>query len=555
MTGNEAATTDGEVERGGEFVKVCDLFALNREFRNFEVICGESGLGNSIKNIVTVEVTDTFRWLQPGDFVITKGYFSQKGKITFTSFVEMLLEKKAAGLGIKLGIFISKLPPEVLLLANNSQFPILSVPASIKYATIVPSVLHRLSSKKQYSQYILNTFQNDLNQLTKSPRRAADVVDLLAAYLGYPVCAFWNKNFQWITPQEPPVAEKAETMKKWVMENKNAFASESPCLCPASGDDRFAVFKVSNATEIIAFLAVYVGDKTLTSVDFQLIAKIIPVICVHLLSGVDETVSSPESLDDLFAKTLFDEDELDLRQIRLDVERVRLDYRAERRVWILETSRLDPKERESLKNTVSEAIALISRSNHCVQHGERLVFVTQFETVQEDTERLRNFFRNLLQKLSERFLSPSLSAQMGVSMTCLDFGGLRQSYQDADFSLRRGKKLCLDPQIYPQIYFFESFILAKLLSEMWNNPILQKLHANIIGRLARNDELKQAELLKTLAALSRSDFNITSVAENIYLHRNTVSQRLTKINRLLDMDVGDVKNRLTIQMAVKLLEL
>jgi purine catabolism regulator len=90
---------------------------------------------------------------------------------------------------------------------------------------------------------------------------------------------------------------------------------------------------------------------------------------------------------------------------------------------------------------------------------------------------------------------------------------------------------------------------------MWNNPILQELHANIIERLARNDELKKTELLKTLAALSRFDFNIASVAENMYLHRNTVSQRLEKINRLLELDVGDVKNRLAIQMAVKLLEL
>jgi purine catabolism regulator len=140
---------------------------------------------------------------------------------------------------------------------------------------------------------------------------------------------------------------------------------------------------------------------------------------------------------------------------------------------------------------------------------------------------------------------------IGVSMTCFDFGDLRQGYQDADFSLRRGKKLRLEPQIY----FFESFILAKLLSEMWNNPILQKLHANVIERLARNDDLKNTELLKTLVALSHCDFNITAVAKNMYLHRNTVSQRIEKINHILKLDVNDAKNRLMVQMAVKLLEL
>jgi purine catabolism regulator len=531
-------------------VKVRDLFTLNREFRSLEVVCGESGLDNSVKNIVTVEVTDTFRWLRPGDFVITKGYFSQKGKVTFASFVEMLIEKKVAGLGIKLGIFISKLSPEVLSLANVHQFPILSVPASITYAIIVPSVLHRLSSKKQYAQYTLHTFQNDLNRLTKSMYRVTDVVGLLTAYIGYPVCAFWNKNFQWILPQAPPAAEKAERMKKWVVGNGDAFASEGSPLEYVSGNDRFAVFKIGSAAGTIAFLAADVGNKTLTAVDLQLIAKVIPVICVHLLSGIDEAAFHPESADDLFAKTLFGKDEPDSRQARLDAERVRLDYRAERRVWILEAGRqLDPKERERLKNIVSDAVGLISQDSHPLQRDERLVFVTRLEAARADTERLRDFFAALLERLAGQF--PSLPIHIGVSMTCFDFGDLRQGCQDADFSLRRGKKSRLEPRVY----FFESFILLKLLSEMWNNPLLQQLHANVIERLARNDDLKHTELLKTLAALSRSDFNITSVAKNMYLHRNTVSQRIEKINHILKLDIGDVKNRLLIQMAVKLLEM
>jgi purine catabolism regulator len=526
-------------------VKVCDLFTLNREFRNFEVVCGESGLNNNVKNIVTVEVTDTFRWLQPGDFVITKGYFSQKGKITFVSFVEMLIEKKIAGLGIKLGIFISKLPPEILRLANDNQFPILSVPVSITYATIVPSVLHRLSSKKQYAQYILNTFQNDLNQLAKSRHRVTDVVDLLAAYIGYPVCAFWSKNLQWIMPQESPALERAETMKKWVMERKDSWASDSSPLWYVSKSDRFAIFKVSNVAETFAFLAVDIGDKTLTSVDFQLIAKIIPVVCVHLLSGINKTIFPLESVDDLFAKTLFEKDESDLQQIRFDVERVQLDYRAERHVWILETPQIDPKEREYLREIASEAIEPISLGSYSTQRDERLVFTTQFK----DSKLLRVFFLEFLKKLPDRLAS--LPIHIGVSMTCFDFGDLRQGYQDADFSIRRGKKLCLKPKIY----FFESFILVKLLSEMWNNPILQKLHSNVIERLTQNDHLKNTELLKTLVALSHFDFNITEVAKNMYLHRNTVSQRIEKINHILKLDINDVKNRLMIQMAVKLLEL
>jgi purine catabolism regulator len=197
---------------------------------------------------------------------------------------------------------------------------------------------------------------------------------------------------------------------------------------------------------------------------------------------------------------------------------------------------------------MSRAIEPISRGSYHIQREERLVFVTQF-AVQGDVAHLRGFFLELLGKLPEGLAS--LPIHIGLSMTCFDFGDLRQGYQDADFSLRRGKKL----RIEPKIYFFESFILVKLLSEMWRNPILQNLYANVIERLTQNDDLKNTELLKTLVALSHFDFNITAVAKNMYLHRNTVSQRIEKINQILKLDINDVKNRLMIQMAVKLLEL
>jgi purine catabolism regulator len=70
----------------------------------------------------------------------------------------MLIEKRAAGLGIKLGVFISDLPQDIIAIADKNQFPILSIPLSFKYSSIVQSVWRRLSGKKQYAHYISNVF-------------------------------------------------------------------------------------------------------------------------------------------------------------------------------------------------------------------------------------------------------------------------------------------------------------------------------------------------------------------------------------------------------------
>jgi purine catabolism regulator len=543
-TGSRVRHNDGVCYGRRRVVKVCDLFTLNQEFRGIEVICGESGLKNSVKNIVTVEVTDTFRWLKPGDFVVTKGYFSQKGDVTFVSFVRMLIDKKVAGLGIKLGIFISELPPEITSLANAGEFPILSIPTSITYAAIVPSVLHRLSGKKQYGQYILNRFQNDLNKLTKAAYHISGVIGLLSAYIGYPACLFRDKNFQWIIP---PESESAEEMKNWVKQNRDSLVpGAGPIECAAGRG--FSVFAVHGASEVVAFLAVNSGDRVLTPVDLQLVAKALPAICVYLLSGAKKPSSDLRSVDDLYERVLFDKDELDTQRLRHDVEEARIDYAAERRVLIAEFPQASRQERERLKDVVAAAVGLIASECYCDRRDDRVTFAVRFEPAERRAEILRDFFIKLSDEVAER-RSPS-PVYFGVSSACFDFGDLRRGCQDADFSLRMGRRL----RIEPKVYFFESFALAKLLDEMWANPILQRMHSEVVGRLAQYDRQKNTELLKTLSALAHLNFNAVAAAREMYLHRNTVSQRIDKISGILGLDLNDAESRLVIQMAVRLEE-
>ncbi|MDR3321689.1 MAG: PucR family transcriptional regulator ligand-binding domain-containing protein [Synergistaceae bacterium] len=525
-------------------MKVCDLFTLNQEFRGIEVICGKSGLKNSVKNIVTVEVTDTFRWLKPGDFVVTKGYFSQKGGVTLASFVRMLIDKKVAGLGIKLGIFISELPHEIMSLADIGEFPILSIPTSITYAAIVPSILHRLSGRKQYGQYILNRFQDDLNKLTKAAYHISDILGLLSAYIGYPACLFRDKSFQWITP---PESESSEAMKSWVRQNRDSLApGVGPVECAAVRG--FSVFVIRGASEVVAFLAVDSDDRALTSADLQLVAKTLPAVCVYLLSGAKKLSPDLKSVDDLYERVLFDKDELDLQRLRHDVEEARIDYGAERRVWIAEFSQTSRQERERLKDIVSSAVGLIASECYCDRRDDRLTFAMRFEPMERRADILRDFFIKLSSEIAERHSQSPI--YFGVSSACFDFGDLRRGCQDADFSLRMGRRL----RIEPKVYFFESFMLAKLLDEMWANPILQRMHSEVVERLVRYDRLKNTELLKTLSALAHLDFNAVAAARELYLHRNTISQRIDKISGILGLDLNDTENRLVIQMAVRLEE-
>ncbi|MDR1965909.1 MAG: PucR family transcriptional regulator ligand-binding domain-containing protein [Synergistaceae bacterium] len=521
-----------------------DLFTLNQEFRKFEILCGKAGMKNEIKNIMTVEVADAFRWLQAGDFVITKGYFSKKANASFSSFVEMLIEKRAAGLGIKLGMFIKELSPEIIALANENQFPILSVPISIKHSAIVSSVLHMLSSKKQYGQYILNIFQNDLNQLTKSAYQITDITGLLQVYLGYQVCLFQNKNFNWVVGPESP---GAEAMKSWTEGNGDSILSDGTQQFISEGR-RFSVFRVNSAAETIAFLAVGSGDRDLTSVDMQLVRKTLPIICVYLLSGIRSPSFKGGSVGDLYERAMFEKDELDLQQLMLDAERMHIDYNASRYVWIAEFPHPGRQERENFVELADVALNPSKRDSYCGANAGNLVFASLIEPRPDWSAFLRNAIGKLSEEIKKRY--PSIPIYFGVSASCLDFGDLRAGYQNAEFSLKLGK------QRHPgdSVYFYESFILQNLLDEMWDNPILKRIYSNIADRLRQCDSQKNTEFLKTLTEMANCGFNIKNAAGNMYLHRNTISQRMEKIVSMLGLNLNDDESRLAVQISVRLME-
>ena len=72
-----------------------------------------------------------------------------------------------------------------------------------------------------------------------------------------------------------------------------------------------------------------------------------------------------------------------------------------------------------------------------------------------------------------------------------------------------------------------------------------------VGRLAAYDEQRQTQLLQTLEEFLRRRGNISATAEALFVHPNTLRQRLRRIGELTDLDLR-ADDWLEIEIAVKL---
>ena len=70
-----------------------------------------------------------------------------------------------------------------------------------------------------------------------------------------------------------------------------------------------------------------------------------------------------------------------------------------------------------------------------------------------------------------------------------------------------------------------------------------------LGALA-DDEERYADLIKTLDAFIRLHGSVNAVARDLFLHRNTVRQRLRRIGQLTGADLADPNDRLALQLAL-----
>lgn len=64
------------------------------------------------------------------------------------------------------------------------------------------------------------------------------------------------------------------------------------------------------------------------------------------------------------------------------------------------------------------------------------------------------------------------------------------------------------------------------------------------------DDDRHADLVKTLEAYLKLHGSVNGVARELYLHRNTVRQRLRRIGQLTGAKLNDADDRLALQLAL-----
>jgi purine catabolism regulator len=133
----------------GYALAVRELLVLPR-LAGAKVLAGKQGVDHQITHVNVVEVPDILPWVKANQLLLTSGFPFSPGSIgpgqaqVLVDLVEGLAVRGVAALGVKSGRYIEELPPRVLEVANDNDFPLIWIPAHVTFDEVMSEVFTQL---------------------------------------------------------------------------------------------------------------------------------------------------------------------------------------------------------------------------------------------------------------------------------------------------------------------------------------------------------------------------------------------------------------------------
>lgn len=152
------------------------------------------------------------------------------------------------------------------------------------------------------------------------------------------------------------------------------------------------------------------------------------------------------------------------------------------------------------------------------------------------------------QKMLE--LLPVCGARAAFSSALSSYRDMSVAYRQAQAAMKYGVRL------HPEklAYYYREYYIYDMIDSYSKRFPLEKMYVQKLSLLmdAKNYKSSNLYLLRTYLANER---NISQTAKALYMHRNSVIYRVTRIRELLDMDFEDPDVRLRLLISFKILEL
>jgi len=162
--------------------------------------------------------------------------------------------------------------------------------------------------------------------------------------------------------------------------------------------------------------------------------------------------------------------------------------------------------------------------------------------------RLKTWLRDLARQMRAEH---SVRLSIGIGNLCQNIGDYRRGFAEANEALQMGQSLNRDGGVT----HFNDLGVYRYLYKIARMDDLRDMYQDQVARIANYDRRKGTDLLDTLETYLECAGNLTKTSNRLFVHRNTLIQRLERLQSLCDIELQERSNWLTLQVAIKVFKL
>lgn len=169
-----------------DVVTLADVLRLP-PLEHARVVGGRGGLGRPVRAINVMEVPDILDWVKPDELLLTTAYPLREDPVALGALVPHLAERGLAGIAIKPARYIETIPSAMIAAADRHDFPLIELPSEASFNEIIQDVLtvilNNQSARLERSAAIHDRFTT----IVLSGGGLREIAEALAELVGLPV--------------------------------------------------------------------------------------------------------------------------------------------------------------------------------------------------------------------------------------------------------------------------------------------------------------------------------------------------------------------------------
>ncbi|MDR7237640.1 PucR family transcriptional regulator [Neobacillus drentensis] len=495
-----------------------------KQFSEVEIIAGYGGVFNTIKWVHILESKEITSLIKGNELILTTGIQLIEEKTLF-NFVEQLIAKEAAGLCIEFGEHIQSVPHQVIELADLHSFPILVFSEMVPFIEITQEI-HSILINQQYEMIKrLENYSQEINKLTLKITHFEHILMRLNKYLNVNVAFIINGQQPLFMPNEKHQIYKNLRDKYETKGRSKHFAKCDVNIL----EERYGEVCIFTEDRTINEFELLVLDRTVIALSQYLLRSLYieekqnmhsRMLLESWLSGsVEDSVITSFLLEQSFHHLLNCSYFVLIDQIKKSKKENDLNYY------------------KLYSRNVFEKKGFVL---FLLEEKQRLIYVIADiygndikPRIIECIEKIKNFRKN------HKYIDLSVTTAVGQIVN--HYKLVHQSYETAqDTLLIRSNAAHFS-------YFYEDLYLHQLVLQMQKNKAIMDIAKKYLEPLYEYDAKNNGNLIATLQVYLQCNCQKNETSERLFIVRQTLYHRLSKIESLIGSDYMLPPKRLAVE--------